>query len=117
MTRNRGFASATQQYYCKRFCKNFLTKGNYAELFEQKDSLFIVKKALAITIIGKDSMFVHGDTMLVTGPLTKESFVPIIMSKYSSLICKESAIQSTPIKRQDSPECLKTLFYGQIKIR
>ena len=47
--------------------ENFLTKGNYAELFEFKDSLFIVDRAVAITIIDKDSMFVHGDTLLVTG--------------------------------------------------
>lgn len=69
--KNRGFASATNNIIVKDSVKNFLTKGNYAELFEQKDSLFIVKKALAITIIGKDSMFVHGDTILVTGPADK----------------------------------------------
>ena len=69
--KNRGFASATNNIIVKDSVKNFLTKGNYAELFELKDSLFIVKKALAISIIGKDSMFVHGDTILVTGPPEK----------------------------------------------
>ena len=65
--KNRGFASATNNIIVKDTVENFLTKGNYAELFELKDSLFIIKKAVAITIIDKDSMFVHGDTLLVTG--------------------------------------------------
>ena len=57
----------THNIIVKDTVENFLTKGNYAELFERKDSLFIVDKAVAITIIDKDSMFVHGDTLLVTG--------------------------------------------------
>ena len=65
--KNRGFASATNNIIVKDTLENFLTKGNYAELFELKDSLFIIKKAVAITIIDKDSMFIHGDTLLVTG--------------------------------------------------
>ena len=65
--KKRGFASATNNIIVKDTVENFLTKGNYAELFELKDSLFIIKKAVAITIIDKDSMFVHGDTLLVTG--------------------------------------------------
>ena len=65
--KNRGFASATNNIIVKDTVENFLTKGNYGELFELKDSLFIVDKAVAITIIDKDSMFVHGDTLLVTG--------------------------------------------------
>jgi len=65
--KNNGFASATNNIRIIDTLQNFITKGNYAELFEQKDSLFIVKKAVAISIIDKDSMFVHGDTIMVTG--------------------------------------------------
>lgn len=65
--RNRGFASATKNIKVFDTVQNFITKGNYAELFEFKDSLFIVKKAVAISIVDKDSMFVHGDTIMVTG--------------------------------------------------
>jgi len=32
------------------------------------DSIFMIKKAVAISIFEKDSMFIHGDTLLVTGP-------------------------------------------------
>ena len=65
--KNRGFASATKNIIIKDTVENFITKGGYAELFEKKDSLFIIKKAVAISIIEKDSMFIHGDTLLVTG--------------------------------------------------
>ena len=65
--KNNGFASATTNIKITDTLQNFIAKGNYAELFEQKDSLFIVKKAVAISMIDKDSMFVHGDTIMVTG--------------------------------------------------
>jgi len=65
--KKRGFASATNNIRVIDTVQNFITKGNYAELFEQKDSLYIIKKAVAISIIDKDSMFIHGDTLLVTG--------------------------------------------------
>lgn len=65
--KKRGFASATNNIVVNDTVQNFISKGNYAELFEKKDSLYIIKKALAISIIDKDSMFVHGDTLLVTG--------------------------------------------------
>lgn len=65
--KNKGFASATNNIRVIDTVQNFITKGNYAELFELKDSLYIIKKAVAISIIDKDSMFIHGDTLLVTG--------------------------------------------------
>lgn len=65
--KNKGFASATNNIQVIDTVQNFVTRGNYAEIFELKDSLFVVKRAVAISIIDKDSMFVHGDTLLVTG--------------------------------------------------
>lgn len=65
--KKRGFASATNNIQVIDTVQNFVSRGNYAELFEEKDSLFIVRRAVAISIIDKDSMFVHGDTLLVTG--------------------------------------------------
>ena len=41
--KNRGFATATKNIIVKDTVENFITKGNYAELFELKDSLFIIK--------------------------------------------------------------------------
>lgn len=65
--KKRGFASATNNIRVIDTVQNFITKGNYAEIFEHKDSLYIINKAVAISIIEKDSMFIHGDTLLVTG--------------------------------------------------
>ncbi|MGY8911225.1 MAG: LptA/OstA family protein, partial [Flavobacteriales bacterium] len=65
--KKRGFASATNNIQIIDTVQNFISRGNYAELFELKDSLYIIKKAVAISIIDKDSMFIHGDTLLVTG--------------------------------------------------
>ncbi|WP_254712651.1 OstA-like protein [Polaribacter sp. R2A056_3_33] len=65
--KRKGFASATNNIQVIDTVQNFITKGNYAEIFEFKDSLYIIKKAVAISIIDKDSMFIHGDTLLVTG--------------------------------------------------
>ena len=65
--KKKGFASATNNIKVIDTIQNFITKGNYAEIFELKDSLFIIKRAIAISIIEKDSMFIHGDTILITG--------------------------------------------------
>lgn len=65
--KKKGFASATNNIQVIDTVQNFISRGNYAELFEKKDSLYIIKKAVAISIIDKDSMFIHGDTLLVTG--------------------------------------------------
>ena len=65
--KKKGFASATNNIEVIDTLKNFVTRGNYAEIFEENDSLFIIKKAVAISIVEKDSTFIHGDTLLVTG--------------------------------------------------
>ncbi len=65
--KRKGFASATNRIKIIDTLQNTVTKGNYAELYEQKDSLFIIDRAVAITEQEKDSMYVHGDKILITG--------------------------------------------------
>ena len=65
--RNLGFASATDNIYLKDTANSFAARGHYAEVFQKLDSAFITKRAVAITEIDKDSMYIHGDTLLVTG--------------------------------------------------
>ena len=65
--KRNGFASATNNIKVIDTIQNMVAKGNYAELYELKDSLFIIKKAVAISVMDKDSMYVHGDKILVTG--------------------------------------------------
>ena len=63
----KGFASATNNIKFIDTLQNFVAKGNYAEFFELKDSVYIVDKAVAISLMEKDSLYIHGDTLLVTG--------------------------------------------------
>ena len=65
--RNIGFASATNNIIITDTINHIILKGNYAEYFEKIDSAFVVKRALAITNTNKDSLFIHGDTILTTG--------------------------------------------------
>lgn len=65
--KRKGFASASHKIKVIDTLNNMVTKGNYAEIFEKKDSLFIVDRAVGITVKDKDSMYVHGDTIMVTG--------------------------------------------------
>lgn len=65
--RNLGFASATRNIVMIDTTNNSVLKGNYAEFFEKVDSAFVIQKAVAITNTNKDSLFIHGDTILATG--------------------------------------------------
>ena len=65
--RNKSFASATNNIVITDTLNNMIVKGHYAEVFRAKDSLFITKRALAITLQENDSIFVHSDTLMVTG--------------------------------------------------
>ena len=66
--RNKSFASATNNITVTDTLNNSIIKGNYAEIFREKDSVFITKRALAITEQENDSIFMHSDTLMVTGP-------------------------------------------------
>ena len=65
--RNMGFASATQNIQMKDTVNNSIIRGNYAEFYQKLDSAFVVDRAVAIMEIDKDSMYIHGDTLLITG--------------------------------------------------
>lgn len=63
----KSFASATNHIQVIDTTNQSVIKGNYAEYFRDKDSVFITKKALAISTVDKDSLFMHSDTIMVTG--------------------------------------------------
>ena len=65
--RSRSFASATNNIKVTDTLNSSVVKGHYAEVFREKDSVFITKRALAITVQEKDSIYMHGDTLMVTG--------------------------------------------------
>ncbi|MGG5486733.1 OstA-like protein [Gaetbulibacter sp. PBL-D1] len=65
--RNRSFASATNNIKVTDTTNKSIIKGHYAEVFREKDSMFITKRALAITVQENDSIYIHSDTLMVTG--------------------------------------------------
>ena len=84
--RNISFASATNNIVITDTLNNTIVKGHYAEVFRAKDSLFITKRALAITLQENDSIFVHSDTLMVTGKPDKR----ITRAYYNAKIYKSN---------------------------
>lgn len=64
---NNSFASATNNIKVTDTINKSIIKGHYAEVFKEKDSVFITKRALAITIQENDSIYMHADKIMVTG--------------------------------------------------
>ncbi len=62
------FASATNNIKITDTVNNGVVRGHYAEVYKLKDSVFITKRAVAISLLEKDSLYIHGDTLMVTGP-------------------------------------------------
>jgi lipopolysaccharide export system protein LptA len=65
--RNKNFASATNNIRLIDTLNNSFISGHYAEVFKEKDSVFITKRAVAITVRDNDSIYVHADTLRITG--------------------------------------------------
>lgn len=65
--RNRDFASASNNIKITDTINNSIIKGHYAEVYKSKDSTFITKRALAISVQEKDSVYMHADTLMITG--------------------------------------------------
>lgn len=65
--RNQNFASATNNIRVIDTLNNSYVRGHYAEVFRDKDSVFITKRAVAITVKDQDSIYIHADTLQITG--------------------------------------------------
>ena len=61
------FASATNNITIRDTINNGLIKAHYAEVYKAKDSVFATKRAVAINLVEQDSLYMHGDTLMVTG--------------------------------------------------
>ncbi len=67
----RDYAAATNNVKIIDSINNSIITGHYGEIFKAKDSAIITRKALAINIVDQDSLFIHADTLLATGPEQK----------------------------------------------
>ncbi|MCM4168974.1 OstA-like protein [Arenibacter sp. H213] len=65
--KNTEFASATNNIVIKDTINNGLIRAHYAEVFKAKDSVFATKRAVSINLVEQDSLYMHGDTLMITG--------------------------------------------------
>jgi len=63
----REFASATNNITVTDTINKGIVRAHYAEVHKAKDSLFATKRAVSILVQEKDSLYVHGDTLMITG--------------------------------------------------
>ncbi|MBT8180421.1 MAG: OstA-like protein [Eudoraea sp.] len=61
------FASATNNIVVTDTVNNGVIRAHYAEVFKAKDSVFATKRAVSISLVEQDSLYMHGDTLLLTG--------------------------------------------------
>nr|WP_198029949.1 OstA-like protein [Christiangramia salexigens] len=83
--RENSFASATNNIKVIDTINKSRVTGHYAEVYRDKDSVFITKKALAASLQERDSLFIHSDTIMITGKPEKR----IIRGFYNVRILKE----------------------------
>ena len=61
------FASATNNITVTDTVNKGVIRAHYAEVFKAKDSVFATKRAVSISLVEQDSLYTHGDTLMVTG--------------------------------------------------
>jgi lipopolysaccharide export system protein LptA len=104
--RNKSFASATNNIKVLDTANKSIIRGHYAEVFRQKDSVFITKRAVAVTLRDNDSVYVHADTLRVTGKPENR----IIKGFYRARLFKEAK----PGEEPTSGKC-DSIFVDQKK--
>lgn len=66
--KGKEYASATNRVKIRDSINNSIISGHYGEIFKAKDSAIITKRAVALNIIENDSLYIHADTLIATGP-------------------------------------------------
>ncbi|WP_394750040.1 OstA-like protein [Spongiimicrobium salis] len=61
------FASATNNIVITDTINKGIIRAHYAEVYKAKDSIFATKRAISISEVQNDSIYVHGDTLMITG--------------------------------------------------
>ncbi|REE81724.1 OstA-like protein [Lutibacter oceani] len=65
--KNIEYAAATGNIIVLDTVNESVIKGGFAEYFKLKDSVYITDRAVAISKMENDSIYVHGDKLMVTG--------------------------------------------------
>ena len=101
--KRRQFSSGSNNIFIFDTINKTFVRGHYGEIHKAKDSMFITKKAVVITLVEKDSMYMHdGKHILVTGkpqhhvieiPEISEALTPILASVPLQLLSYYIAIK------------------------
>lgn len=62
-----GFASGVNNVKITDSINKTIIKGHYAEIYKFKDSMFVTKRAVAVSLVDKDSVYIHAKKLMVTG--------------------------------------------------
>ena len=68
----RDYAAATNNISIIDTLNKSVINGHYGEIFKSRDSAIITRRAMAINIVDNDSLFIHADTLIATGPQDKK---------------------------------------------
>ena len=63
----KSYASASYNVKINDTINKSIITGHYGEIFRDKDSAIVTKNALAVNIIKSDSLYIHSDTITITG--------------------------------------------------
>lgn len=61
------FASATNNIQITDTINKGVIRAHYAEVYKALDSIFATKRAVSVSLVEKDSLYMHGDTLMITG--------------------------------------------------
>ncbi len=64
---SRNYASATNNIKILDTINKTLTTGHYAEIHRNIDSMFVKKRALIASFKEKDTTYIHGESIIITG--------------------------------------------------
>ena len=62
------YAAASQNVQITDTIGYNVIRGQYGEIFKERDSAIVTRNPMAIKLIDKDSLYIHADTLLATGP-------------------------------------------------
>ncbi|NCP21793.1 MAG: hypothetical protein COS42_12860 [Flavobacteriales bacterium CG03_land_8_20_14_0_80_35_15] len=105
--KNMGFSSASGHVVVTDSLNKVITKGGYAENYKAKDSSIVVDKAMAIIISDKDSLYIHADTLIMSGVEKKrvlrafhrvKFFKPNLQGKCDSIFSDDATGLTTMFK-------------------
>ena len=132
----KNYAAATNNISVIDTLNRSVINGHYGEIFKAKDSAIITRRALAINIIDQDSLYIHADTLIATGPTEKKIlrgyydvrvFKTDLKGKSDSLHLDQSTglikLLKLPLSRKEnqiltaSQKTKKILFYGLEKVK